>query len=172
MKKATFCFFTGMVFLCLMNSCDLLDITFTTGNEELNFTVNPSDAGEYVFAESIMQTDLRQEIEDHGGSIDNLKNVTVNEAILTVLTSGKNLDPFSWIEVYVSTPNVNELMIASVYSIPSGSTTITLQLSDEELKVLVEEEEYTIRVIGELNEATPEAINFSLKLKYDVMVGV
>jgi hypothetical protein len=172
MKKAGYLFFTGMVFLCLMSSCELLDITFTSGYEELNFTVNPSDAGEYVFAESMMQTDLRQEIEDHGGSIDNLKGVTVNEATLTVLTSGKNLDPFTWIEVYISTPTLSEILIASVNSIPSGSTTLTLQIPDEELKIIAEEGEYTVRVVGELGQAIPEAIDFTLKIKYDVKVGV
>lgn len=172
MKRSIYFLLTGFVFLCLMNSCELLDITFTTGDDEITFTVNPSEAGEYVLTEELLQSELKQEIEDHGGNMDNLKQVTVNEAVLNVLTAGKNLNPFEWVEVYISTPNISEKLIASVSSIPDGTTSIALQLSGEDLKALVEEEEYTIRVVGELGESIDEAIDCVLKIKYDVEVGV
>jgi hypothetical protein len=150
---------------------DLLDVSFTTGYDEVSFTVNPSDAGEYLFTEEYLQSDLEQEIADEGGDINNLKEVTINEAILEVVTAGKNLDPFDWVEVYISTPSIDEVMVASAEVIANGQVSVELQIAGDDLKNILEEEEYTVRVVGELGESIDEAIDLLIKIKYDVVVG-
>jgi len=170
---------TGLIMAAMlagtMVSCeqveDLIDISFTTGYDEVSFTVNPTNAGEYLFTEEYIQSDLEQEIEDNGGNIDNLKEVTINEAILEVVSAGKNLDPFDWVEVYISTPSIAEVMVASAEVIASGQVSVELQIAGDDLKNILEEEEYTVRVVGELGESIDEAIDLVIKIKYNVTVG-
>jgi hypothetical protein len=176
MRKTIPFLISSLMLAGTMGSCDkvndLLDISFTTDYVEATFTVNPSDAGEYTFTETVMQSDLQQEISDNGGSIGNLKEVTIEEATLEVVSPGKNLDAFSWVEVYVSTPTIAEAMVASIETIPDGQTSVALQLSEEDLKNLLEEDEYTVRVVGELDEPITESIDLKIKIKYDVVVGL
>jgi len=150
---------------------NLLDFSFTTGYEEIPFTVNPSDAGEYTFVEKLLQSDIEAEIEENGGDISNLKNVTIEEAILEIVTPGQDLDPFEWVEVYVSTENLTDILVGSVHNINNGLLSVNLDLTDESLKEILMEEEYVVTVIGSLGEDLLVAVDLVVKLKYKVEVG-
>jgi hypothetical protein len=176
MKRSLLFPFISFAFLAVsMTACEwfnsLLDFSFTTGYEEIPFTVDPSAAGEYTFVEKVMQSDLEAEIQDHGGDISNLQNVTIKEAVLGVLTPGQNLDAFEWIEVYVSTQNHPEVLVGSVHNISNGLLSVDLELTDESLKEILQEEEYIVKVIGSLGEDLLVAVDLVVKIKYEVEVG-
>ena len=158
-----------------MTSCEwfesMFDFSFTTGYEEIPFTVDPSNAGEYTFVEELMQSELEAEIEENGGDISNLKDVTIKEAVLEVLTPGQNLDAFEWIEVYVSTQNHSDILVGSVQNISNGLLSVDLELTDESLKEILQEEEYIVTVIGSLGEDLLVEVDLVVKVKYEVEVG-
>jgi hypothetical protein len=75
------------------------------------------------------------------------------------------------VEVYISTPSIAEVMVASAEVIASGQVSVELQIAGDDLKNILEEEEYTVRVVGELGESIDEAIDLVIKIKYNVTVG-
>ncbi len=150
---------------------DLIDFSFTTGYEEIPFSVNPSAAGQYTFVEKIIQSDIESEIEENGGNIANLKDINIKEAKLEMLTPGQNLDAFEWVEVYIKTQNHNEILIGSVQNIGSGLLRVDFTLTEESLKDILEEEEYTARVVGYLSEEVTTTLDLVVKIKYEVEVG-
>jgi hypothetical protein len=157
-----------------LSSCelvkDLLDINFKTGYKEVPFTVNPDKAGDYKFVEKYIQSDLQKEIEDNGGNISNLKDVKVNKAELEVVSAGRNLDEFEWVEVYVSTPNIPTTLVASVETINNGETLIDLNVKPTSLNDILAEDQYTVTVIGGLDQDLKESIDLVVRLMYEVTV--
>jgi hypothetical protein len=157
-------------------SCDLfdnvLDINFDTDYVDVTFTVNPSEAGPYTFTQEVIQSDLQQQIEDNGGSIGNLKDVNIKEIVIEVASAEKNLNAFDQFDVFMSATAINEIKVASVGNIPDGATSAVLQIEQSDVKKFLNEEEYTIRISGELGEAITEPIDMVAKIKYEVTVGL
>jgi len=150
---------------------DLIDFSFTTGNEEIPFSVNPSSPGQYTFIEKIIQSDIESEIEENGGNITNLKDITIKEAKLEMLTPGQNLDAFEWVEVYIKTQNHDEILVGSVQNIGNGLLRIDFTLTEVSLEDILKEEEYTARVVGYLSEEVTTTLDLVVKIKYKVEVG-
>ena len=176
MKRTIFYSLTSFAALAIvLASCelfnDLIDFSFTTGYEEVPFSVDPSAAGEYTFTEKVLKSDIEAEIKENGGDIANLKDITIKEAKLEMLTPGQNLDAFDWIKVYVKTANHPEIMVASVENISNGLLSVDMALSDESLKELLKEDEYTVTVIGALGEDVTVKLDLVVKIKYKVEVG-
>jgi hypothetical protein len=156
-------------------SCDLfdnvLDINFDTDYVEVTFTVNPSEAGPYTFTQEILQSDLQQQIEDNGGSIGNLKSVNIKEVVIEVASAGRDLNAFDQFDVFMSAASIDEIKVASVGTIPDGATSAALQIEQSDVKKFLNEDEYTVKISGELGEAITEPINLVAKIKYEVTVG-
>lgn len=164
----------SLVIVLGLSSCelleDLLDINFKTGYKDVPFTVDPELAGLYNFVEKYIQSDLKKEIEENGGDISNLQNVEVNKAQIEVVSAGRNLDPFSWVEVYLSTPNTEEKLVASATISNTGETLINLDVETVSLNEILAEEEYKVTVKGELDQDLKEAIDLVVRLMYEVTV--
>jgi len=150
---------------------DLLQISFSTDYQEVSFTVNPSEAGEYTLVEKVIQSDINEEIEANGGNVANLESVILEEVILEVITDGKNLDPLSSLQVFISAPSVPEVLIASANNIADGAESVVFTIPSQELKSFLEGDEYTVRMTGILVESISEEIAMKLKFRFKVTVG-
>lgn len=174
MKRGLYLIMQIVLITLLVSSCemfsDLIDISFDTDNYTVDFTVNPSTAGEHTLTEKIMQSDIEAQIEEYGGDIVNLEKIAVSEAKITILTEGATFDTFEWIRVYVSTAEVPETLVGSASISADGLTQIILELSEEDLKEILEAEEYTLKITGSLGEELVIAIDMSLTLKYKVQL--
>jgi hypothetical protein len=174
MKKTLHLTAWVLMVVFVLSSCDLvkdlLDINFTTGYKDVPFTVDTEEAGEHKLVEKYIQSDLKKEIEDNGGDISNLQNVEVDKAQLEVQSPGRNLDPFSWVKVYLSTPNIPTKLVASVASIGVGETLINLDIEPISLNDILEEEEYIVTVVGELDQDLKDPIDLVVRLMYEVTV--
>jgi hypothetical protein len=177
MKKSIFYLTTVVLMIVIgLSSCDLvkdlLDINFETGWKHIPFTVNPEKAGEITFHKTYIQSDLVEEIEDNGGSIDNLNNVEVSEGRVAVLSSGRTFDPFAWIEVYLRAPGDSDSsLVASATDVNNGATLIEMVVDPISLNDILAQDEYVVSIIGELDQDLNEAINLEVQLKYDVTVA-
>ncbi len=150
---------------------DLIDLSFTTGYEEIPFSVDPSSAGEYTFVEKVLKSDIEAEVNENGGNIADLKDIKINEAKLEMLTPGQNLDAFEWVKVYISAEGHAEMLVAWALQIGNGLVLADLTLTEESLKELLEEEEYVVRVVGYLSEDVTVKLDLMVKAKYKVDVG-
>lgn len=164
---------SGILFL--LSSCefleDLVDIEFTTGYEELYITINPSEAGDYVFHETYIKSELEAKIKDHGGSIENLKEVKVNDITLEILSGEPDFSAFDHVEVHVSTANHSNVLIGSAVNIVEDVISINLDASEEDLKSILEEDEYLVVVSGALDKEITESTELVLRIDYTVVVG-
>lgn len=159
-----------------LSSCDLvkdlLDINFETGWKAIPFTVNPKAAGVHTFHKTYNQSDLTQDIEDNGGDISNLNNVEVSEAEVEVLSPGRTLDPFAWIEVYLRAPgDTDSSLVASASVDNTGETLVSMDVETISLNNILAQDEYVVSIVGELDQNLEEAINMVVRLKYDVTVS-
>lgn len=134
--------------------------------------MNPLEAGLYTFVEKILQSDIQAEIEENGGSIDNLRDITIKEAKLEMLTPGQNLDAFESVRVYIESENHDEMLIGSVENINDGRLQVNLNVTEESLKEILEDEEYIVRVGGVLSDDVETILDLAVKIKYKVKVGI
>ena len=159
-----------------MSSCDILndlvDLTFTTHEKTIDFTVNPTEAGPHTFVERILQSDIQAEIEENGGSMDNLRDITIKEAELEMVTPGQNLDPFESVRVYIKSENHAEVLVGSVENINDGQLQVNLNVTEESLMEILQDDEYTVRVEGVLSDDIVTILELVVKIKYEVKVGI
>ena len=176
MKKSTI-YLTALMLIVAFGiaSCDLvkdlLDIEFTTGWKHIPFTVSPEKAGELTYHNTYFQSDLVQEIEDNGGTIDNLSNVEVSEARVAVLSPGRSLDPFAWVEVYLrALGDTDSSLVASGNDVNNGATQIEMVVDPISLNDILAQDEYVVTILGELDQNLETEIDLEVQLKYDVTV--
>ena len=174
MKRKLLVPVTVLLLLGITYSCewfdDAIDITFQTDWVDVDFTVDPHDAGQYTLVEKVLQSDIEQEIKDNGGDIESLDEITPYEAILNINTPGATFDTFNWIEVYVSTPETAEKLIGTATISATGLLEVKLSLEETDLVDIIGSEEYTLRIVGELNDVIANPIDMTLQIKYQVVV--
>ncbi len=165
----------SLVMLLTLSRCnkikDLLDVTFTTSSINAIFTVNPAAAGDYSSTQTVVQSDLNDQITSHGGSIASVKSIEIDSCIISVVTANRNLNPFKSIEVYAQVTGQAEKEIAWIENIPDNVTAVGLTLLTDDIKALIDNDSYTVTVKGVLDSALVTAIDLKATIKYKVVVG-
>ena len=90
--------------------------------------------------------------------------------ILMIQTAGVTFDPFEWIQVFIGTAEVPEVLIGSVTLSANGLVEVTLDVTNEDLTDIMEADEYTVRVVGYLSEELTIPVDMRLRVKYHVVV--
>jgi hypothetical protein len=176
MKKSTIYLTTLVLMIAfVLSSCDLvkdlLDINFDTSYKDIPFTVNPKNSGIYMFHKTYIQSDLKKDIEDNGGDISNLQNVEVSKGQIEVVSAGKTLDPFSWVKVYLRAPSDKDsTLVASASVANTGETLVNMDVEPISLNDILEQEEYVVSIVGELDQDLQDAIDMVVRLMYEVTV--
>lgn len=174
MKKFSLLVSASMLVL-LMSSCDwfnkILSVDFNTNSADVSFTVDPTGAGSHQLKVDVIQSDLEQEIKDNGGDISNLKSVQMEQATAMVISAGRNLDAFQSLEVIVSSDGNPDDTIAWVDNIPTGVTSVDLTVTTDELKSIIDQDQYTVTINGVLDEDLTESIDLKVSVIYHVTVG-
>jgi hypothetical protein len=174
MKKSVTTFvLAGMAFVALLVGCDkikdALEKSFDS-NYEVEFTVEPNEAGTYVF--ETVPANLEQEILNNGGNIDNLKGVVVKECIISVVSEGRDLDAFKSFEVTIQAAGQAAKKIAWVTDVPLDAISVPLELDNDELQNILSEDEYSVEIKGVLDGNLEPAIVLQAKIKYSVTIGL
>jgi hypothetical protein len=170
--KIVIVFFMGLLVFSGCNQVkDLLDVTFNANEVDVSFTVNPAAAGVYTTTDQVVTSDLNDQIASNGGNISALKSVALQECTINVVTAGRNLDPFQSVEVWVKVTGQPEKEIAWNESIPTGVTSVPLSISADDIKALIDQDQYTVTVKGILDGGLETAIDLQAVLKYKVVVG-
>jgi hypothetical protein len=150
---------------------DLLDISFTSNSVDAYFTVNPSSAGAYSSTETIVSSDMSDQISSNGGNISSLKSIELETCTITVQSADRNLNPFQSLEVYINVPGVGEKKVAWVDNVPTNVTYVALSISSDDIKTLIDQDQYTVTVRGILDGALDPAIDLKATITYKVVVS-
>jgi len=166
---------TVLLAASLFTSCelikDLVDIEFETGYTEITITINPREAGPIVFTEEYLQSELEKEIKDNGGDISNLKDVTVNEITLELVSGEPDLNALDYVNLYIGTPSLGNTLIGSVENIADNQVTVDLAVSEANLKKILSETEYLVLINGALDQDIEETTVIVVKINYSVVVS-
>lgn len=174
MKKKVQMIFAALAVVALLASCekvvDALNIDFKTGTTTIDFAIDPMDAGKHVFAEKVLTSDLKEEVEKQGGSLSDIDHVKTESAKVSIVAGAENFDMLESIELWVKDPTLGELRIAYSDDISPGQTTIDLLLEDINLLDYTKQEEYTVVAKGTLLQAIEEKIDLKGELRFEVQL--
>jgi len=174
MKKKLINVLALFALLGTMHSCEwfdgLVNITFETDYVDIDFTVNPNTAGEHELAEKVLQSDIEQQIEEHGGNAVNLDEIRVYDATLSIETEGVTFDAFNWVEVYISAEGAEEILIGTATITETGLLSVDLDITEEDLSDIIDAESYNVRIVGSLAEELVAAVDMLLRIRYQVVV--
>ena len=110
-------------------------------------------------------TNFQSQVETQGSSSKLIDHVTLTSFNLTITNpANANFNFLNSIEVYLSSPNQPEILLASQYDIPENNATqLMLNPSGEDLKEYVKESNLTIRT----KAVTDKVINYDISIKTD-----
>ena len=93
-------------------------------------------------------TNTSAEYENEGTSAKLIESVVLSKLVFTIQSpSSGNYDFLNSIEIYLSSPNNTEVLIASKYNIPeSGLTQLDMDVCETNLKEFLKDETYKLRV--------------------------
>jgi len=171
MKKHVNALIGAALLIIFSTSCDLLnlvDINFTTDESSVDFTIEPASAGSHYDEIEIVTTEIKQEIEDNGGKLDNLKSIKVSDLLIEIVSGASNLDAFESFEILFESDGTAEKKIAWVDDVPLGVTQVIPDFIDENLKDYLGQDTYTITLSGVLRSETTTDIVLKVKAHYDV----
>ena len=88
---------------------------------------------------------------------DNVKNVYLNKMVLTVTSpANSTFDFLDKIDIYINTPNANnKIKLASLYTVPQGTNTITLVPTTDKLDEYLKSDTYELTVDAKLAGFSP-----------------
>lgn len=160
-----------LMVIAMFNSCDILDIIdidFTTDGEAVILEIQPAKSGEYYEVFDDIDSDIKEQIEKHGGKIDNLEKVVISDIFIEVESGSKNLNPFKSAKITLETNNIDALDIAWQDDIPLDTHKTWPEHTNENIKELLKESNYTLKLKGDVRESFTETIILKVIVYYNV----
>lgn len=147
---------------------DKLNITFEMGPHVVDFEIEPMDKGATFASYDVVFHDIEEEIEENGGSMDQLDEVTPKNATITILSGATNFDAFEMVEVYISTETMSPKKIGWINTIPRGMSSLTPELSPDNLKAYLQESAFTLTLKGILRDDVTTSVMLQGSIYFDV----
>lgn len=160
-----------IVAMILVSSCDILDlvdINFTSDEQSADFVIEPASAGTHVEQAEVVVTEIKQQIEDEGASIDDLQEVTISDLTVSVVSGAENLDAFESFEITIEAEGIASKKIAWMENIPTGVTSVEPEYISDNLKDFIGEDEYTITLTGVLRADVTADVTLRVSAHYEV----
>lgn len=173
MKRVSMILGITLAVIVLSSSCEgLLDglINFEMGPENVEFEIEPTAQGESFNSYDVVFHDIKEEIEANEGSLDNLDEVILKSATITLLSAEENFNKFESFEVYIETPTLSEKKIAWVEAIPMDVASLDANIAEDNLKDYMLEGEYKVIVKGFVREEITEVIRLNAEIYFKVKV--
>lgn len=145
-----------------------VDFTYTTSAQL------KSDSLKTVGSQSIdtvvLKSDLESELKDNGTSLDALDELTLKAASIgfTAPVTGDNFDKIDAVELWVFTPTLPPLKLASKNPVGKGLTKVDLDVaSSSNLEEYLKSESYTLQAIG-TNNAPLGPMNLTVNATWSI----
>jgi len=175
MKKSILYFsFAGFLLIAVSACENLLDkvgVTINSDYTQVDFTVNPDQAGTYSEVVRVVDSDLDSLIEAEGQNIGEINSVKIKDAFIQVMDGG-NLDPFESFLITLEAPGKSVVTVAEVTSVSAGLTEITLINEEVDLTDYLESDQYTIKVKTVLDQDLETPRLLRAKVRFEIKVGL
>lgn len=157
----------------LATACeDLLGdlLKFNTQWYTLEFSIDTTDqVGTVTFITEEFDADLDSVLEANSVSMDNISDARLSDAIVSILTPGKNFDPVGSLQIYIETPGKGSTLVAWLETVPTGVTEIVLDLTEDDLQEYLTETTFRATATGVLNSKVDEVVD--LKADFRWLIG-
>lgn len=149
LKTLTFMAISSFVFMggCLSK---YTSVNFDYTTEAQIETEAVTSVGTQTFGETVLNSDLKAELEKNNTSLDLLDELKLKSASVTITNdSMAKFDNVEMIELWLSADGMPEVMIASKNPVPDGLNTIDLNVnSSENLANYIKANSFTYRIKG------------------------
>ncbi|MBN2274162.1 MAG: hypothetical protein JXR41_04115 [Bacteroidales bacterium] len=173
-KSALSLAIAGIIIIALSGCEELLDkvgITISSDYTNIDFTVNPDNAGTYTEKIEVIDSNLDSLIEAEGQNVGELNSVKIKDAMILVLGEG-NLDPFESFLLTIEAPGKAVVKIAEVTSVGLGLKEIPMIKEEVDLSDYLKSDQYTIKVKTVLDQDLETHMNMRARVRYDIKVGL
>ena len=174
MKSAIQTSFILSLVLITISGCDevldQLNLDYESGPFDAEFYIDTAKQGDLVTSLDVVYHDVKQEIEDRGGDLNQLDLVELVSAPITLIAGAQNFNAFESFDVFIKTPLLAEKQIAYLTSVPLDVTELDPILTSDNLKDYMTEGEYTIVLKAVLREDLTKAVelNAAITLKFNL----
>lgn len=169
-------------FLTLVLLGSLL-FTFSSCEEEntvffydmvINFTVDPEAQpnGNRVLSTTVVTTGIEAQLNDVGGSIDNVESIQLDTAYAVINTpAGTTFDIVEWVELSITAGTLPSQKIAFKSPVPqTGLDLLTFDNQFAELADYIKNDEFTLEVRGGHDDPILQPVNATVTTTWKVSV--
>jgi hypothetical protein len=138
---------------------------------EMDFTVESSDkTGFQIFSEETYSNDINNLLVQAGFTPDRIESVVLKEATVSLEgnVSYPDFDILKFIELTVYTDLLGETKVAWSDPVPADLSSLSLDLSEENILPYFREEAFMITVQGFLQQRIYENLNLHARVKFRV----
>ena len=142
-------------------------LKFNTEWYTVEFSIDTTcEPGDITFITDTIAADLDSLLDENGLSPENIESIRLSDAKIYVLTNGVTFDPVTRAELLIETEDLSEKRIAWLDTVPPGETMVELDLTDDDLKDYVLEDEFIFTVRGHLESKVDQKINMKANFRY------
>lgn len=163
-------------FLSCGTSCKKIDplFTFNVSNQD---TLTVPATGPLPFPVSLVTsnntTSFSQGFASNNTDANNIKDVYLKNLQLAITNpAGQNFNFLESINIYISTDSSNEILLASLDSIPQNVTTITLTPTQAELNTYVKASSYNLRTQVTTGQSVSQSITIVAYSQFQVTAAL
>jgi len=163
------CYFLLLTVLISCNKVDDL-LTFNI-SDEATFTVESTALVNVPIPVPTPEvaTNSSREFENNDTRADLVKDVRLNDLKLSIVSpSGKTFSFLKSIQVFISTNQNDEIVLASLDNVPSSASVIDLETTSEKLDTYVKASSYKLRTSIVTRETLTEDVEIRMKLNFTV----
>lgn len=153
-------------------SCEQLNqLTIFDYNQNLNFVLNETEAGEDISFSREISVDLQQELEDRNLGKVEIESIRPKSVVITLSDAGSDFSLENIIEadIQVSSTNNSKRSIATLVTIASrDATSVELDVNDVELLGYLSEDKFSYTATFLTNAKNPQGAKVSIALTHEV----
>ncbi|MFC2115853.1 hypothetical protein ACFLTU_05220 [Bacteroidota bacterium] len=142
---------------------------------EMDFSIQTTDRiGFHIFAEELFSNEINSSLEKAGLSDSKIEAVVLKEAQMSLLEPDKpaDFDIMDFIELTVYTDTLGESKIAWSNPVPADQSTITLDLTEDDILPYFNENLFVITAQGYLKERVYEVMKLHARVKFQVKLNL
>lgn len=138
---------------------------------EMDFTVQATDrSGFHIFAEKLFTSDMNDILSKAGLTDNQVEAVILKEAQVSLLEAENHtdFDILKFLELTVYTDSLGETKIAWSDPVPADRSTVTLDLTEENILPYFKEDIFILTAQGYLKERVYENVKLHAKIKFQI----
>ncbi len=174
MKKFTLGILAFLLIAFVSTSCDELGdlVNFDGDYYVLDFTVEPTElTGVQVFDSESFDPELDTLLAEYGLDRESLDLVTIGEALVEISTAEANFDFINSFELVIESADFEAKIIAWQDTIAEGLTSLTLKISEDDVKDFLFAEQFTLTTQGFVNTTVVDSVQLQAKVKFHFKGG-